>query len=197
MFITVWPVLTNTVINMRKFIDLTGKRFGKLTVLERVENTNPQIRWKCKCDCGTEKTIQGGHLRSGHTSSCGCSWYEYGENHVSWKGYKEISGKYFKSVKYNARTRNLTFNITLEQLWDIFIKQDRKCALSGIPLAFEANHGKIKGNASLDRIDPSKGYTIDNVQWVHSSINNMKWNMPQQGFLGLCFAVYHHHERRQ
>lgn len=56
-------------------IDLTGKRFGLLTVLERVENTefdNNLGTWKCKCDCGNEKYADGYYLRKGMISSCGC-----------------------------------------------------------------------------------------------------------------------------
>lgn len=53
--------------------DLTGQKFGKLLVLERVENNwNGRSRWKCQCDCGTIKVIAGESLCSGHTQSCGC-----------------------------------------------------------------------------------------------------------------------------
>ena len=62
-------------------IDLTGKRFGKLTVVKRVEDyvyksknreliTSP--RWLCKCDCGNIIIVQGGNLREGNTTYCGC-----------------------------------------------------------------------------------------------------------------------------
>lgn len=179
-----------------KMIDLTGKTFGFLTVIDKgpIQRTpnsrRSEITWTCLCKCGQTKNIRGGHLRSGHTTSCGCTWYQHGEKHHSWKGYKEISSRFFKSIIYNAEARNLSFDVTIEQLWDLFIKQDKKCALSGLPLTFSANHGKIKGNASLDRIDSSRGYTIDNVQWVHTLINNMKWDMPQSQFLNMCESVH-------
>lgn len=61
-------------------LDLTGKRFGKLVAIERAEDycyeskgkiiTAP--RWLCKCDCGNMVIVQGGNLRSGNTTSCGC-----------------------------------------------------------------------------------------------------------------------------
>ena len=62
-------------------IDLIGKRFGKLVVIERTEDyickhkqrniiTSPQ--WLCKCDCGNITIAQGGNLRSGNTTNCGC-----------------------------------------------------------------------------------------------------------------------------
>ena len=53
--------------------DLTGQRFGKLLVLERVDSTwDGRARWKCKCDCGTIKETTGEALRRGDTISCGC-----------------------------------------------------------------------------------------------------------------------------
>lgn len=52
--------------------DLSGQRFNKLTVKARAENDGHGVRWICQCDCGAERIVQGGHLTSGHTKSCGC-----------------------------------------------------------------------------------------------------------------------------
>lgn len=58
---------------MGKLIDLTGKKFGRLTVIERTDKKkNKDILWKCKCDCGNECEVRGFFLRSGQTKSCGC-----------------------------------------------------------------------------------------------------------------------------
>jgi hypothetical protein len=57
---------------MRKEFDLTGKRFGKLTVI-KYEGSNGQGRkWLCQCDCGREKVIFGKNLKRG-VKSCGCA----------------------------------------------------------------------------------------------------------------------------
>lgn len=55
-------------------IDELGNRYGKLLVIEEAEerSNTRQIMWKCRCDCGNIVIVQGNHLRSGHTSSCGC-----------------------------------------------------------------------------------------------------------------------------
>lgn len=55
-----------------QIIDLTGKRFGRLTVIKRGENVVNRPGWICKCDCGKTILVAGGHLRDGHTQSCGC-----------------------------------------------------------------------------------------------------------------------------
>lgn len=52
--------------------DLTGQRFGKLVVLGRGESKGPgRTAWRCRCDCGNEKTIRGDALKGGSTKSCG------------------------------------------------------------------------------------------------------------------------------
>ena len=62
----------------QKVIDLTGKRFGKLTVIERAENRNNKVYWKCLCDCGNYTTVNSMKLLHNLTHSCGCM-KSYGE----------------------------------------------------------------------------------------------------------------------
>ena len=66
---------------MGKFIDLTGKRFGKLTVIKRTDDyISPKgkhsVRWLCQCEYGTVKAIAQSSLKSGDTQSCGCSQHD-------------------------------------------------------------------------------------------------------------------------
>lgn len=56
----------------RKKLDLTGQRYGKLTVLAPAENIGGRTAWLCRCDCGRETVVTTRHIRSGHTKSCGC-----------------------------------------------------------------------------------------------------------------------------
>lgn len=59
---------------MAKFVDLTGQRFGKLTVIERVENgKNGEAKWLCKCDCGNVSIVYSSNLLRNKTQSCGCN----------------------------------------------------------------------------------------------------------------------------
>jgi len=78
------------------------------------------------------------------------------------------------------------FEITIEAVWDLFLAQNRKCALSGLPLKFGSGN---KGNASLDRIDSTKGYTLGNVQWVDKDVNKMKMDLSQPYFIELCRRI--------
>lgn len=56
-----------------KKLDLTGQRFGKLTVLEPAENIGSKTVWRCRCDCGKEVAVKTCYLRNGHAISCGCA----------------------------------------------------------------------------------------------------------------------------
>lgn len=56
-----------------KFIDLTNKKFGKLTVIKKDHSTaKGDVYWLCKCDCGNHKVVRGANLRYGKIKSCGC-----------------------------------------------------------------------------------------------------------------------------
>ena len=57
---------------MSKKIDLTGKVFGRLTVIKEAGRNNSSLLWLCRCECGVEKIIQGNHLKEGKILSCGC-----------------------------------------------------------------------------------------------------------------------------
>lgn len=63
-----------------RFIDLTGKKFGRLTVLGTSKNKGIQVMYTCKCDCGNICEARGDKLRSGKTKSCGCLQKEYLKN---------------------------------------------------------------------------------------------------------------------
>ena len=53
-------------------LDLTGVRFGRLVALKMVATWPVMTQWECRCDCGNIKVVRIGHLRNGHTQSCGC-----------------------------------------------------------------------------------------------------------------------------
>lgn len=55
----------------RKKLELTGQRYGRLTVLEPAENIGTRTAWLCRCDCGREIVAKTIHLRNGHVKSCG------------------------------------------------------------------------------------------------------------------------------
>lgn len=52
--------------------DLTGQRYGRLTVIGRAPNQGRKVAWNCVCDCGNKVVVQSFNLIFGYTGSCGC-----------------------------------------------------------------------------------------------------------------------------
>lgn len=101
-----------------------------------------------------------------------------------------IPSRYFHSLYNGAKRRCIDFDLTIEDIWNIFELQEYKCALSGLNLKFPAFGEKATlQTASLDRIDSDKGYIISNVQWIHKDINKMKWELDQNRFIELCRII--------
>lgn len=103
---------TANIISQNHLIDLTGKKFGKLTVLKRIKiQDEKEPHWLCKCDCGNEKIIRGQDLRYGNTKSCGClvSNLEFllkkylEEREISYKEQFQFSDLYYKNKNYPLR----------------------------------------------------------------------------------------------
>lgn len=74
-----------------KRLDLTGERYGILTVIKEVAQIGTKRRWLCRCDCGNETIVKMDSLRSGHTESCGC----LRKINVSKANLKDLTGKKF------------------------------------------------------------------------------------------------------
>ena len=80
---------------MRKVKDLTGQKFGRLTVIRRVEDkicpSGTYKQYLCKCDCGNTIAVTTASLKSGHTKSCGC----LRKDTLSQLTYKDLTGQVF------------------------------------------------------------------------------------------------------
>lgn len=168
--------------------DLTGKIFGKLKVIEYSYSDKFQHRkWKCKCECGNISYPDTGQLNSGKCLSCGCMSYNSGNRKgalvYNYSGYEDITGTKWNSIRSNAKTRQLDFFITKEDVWEVLIKQNNLCALSNLPISFKDK------TASVDRIDSKRHYTLDNIQIVHKDVNRIKSDLELSYFLYLCKAI--------
>lgn len=148
-------------------------------LLEAYQGIDTKI--KIQCFCGKEIMCKPRGIAQGERTSCGCK--------RGWKlrqGTEFVNLTYFNNIKHHATNKNREFKITIDYISDLLVKQDFKCALSGINIecAYKDSH-----TASLDRIDSSKGYIEGNVQWVHKVINDMKSNREDKLFIEYCRAV--------
>lgn len=183
-----------------------GKQINGITILGRVEKDKSSRKWtklKCRCHCGKYFEPWFTHIIRGNTKSCGClQKSNFGQFHHQWKGCGAISGQTWNVISGLSRKKqrkgreNLPFEITIEEAWELYLKQDCKCALSGVPIEFPKTNYGVR-TASLDRIDCKKGYVLENVQWVHKDVNRMKNVYSQDYFLETCRRIAETHLRKQ
>lgn len=176
-------------------VNLLGTKFSNLLVIDRVGPVKEKMTWKCECDCGNICSVRTSDLTSGKQISCGCvrtqrslenllNYMSKNPTKKNFKGYEDLPGKYISARKNWAFRAGHEFSVTPEYLWELYLKQNKKCALSGVKIYF-----KPKQTASLDRIDSNLGYTASNVQWTHKDINLMKMNLNQETFVKYCFLI--------
>jgi hypothetical protein len=170
-----------------------GKTVGGIVILDKKEVVDGRLNVKCKClHCRKEFIAQFHNVYRGGYKSCGCLQFALNTKNPRWKGHGEISQRYFHNLKSGAEKRNIKFQITIQEIWDLFIKQNRKCVLSGRILTFPKRDSETNYSASLDRINSSLGYEKGNIQWVHRDVNFSKQQMNNNQFLTLIKEIYGH-----
>ena len=160
------------------FLDMTGKRYGRLTAVEYVGNSREgKAEWRCVCDCGKTIVAIGKNIRNGNTKSCGCLKLE-------------------KSTK-RIVDLNTTHGMAHSRLHKIWQSMRARCACpssvswkyyggKGITVCdgwqtFEpfykwAMENGYSDDLTIDRIDSGKGYSPDNCRWAtaHEQALNKK-----------------------
>lgn len=91
-------------------------------------------------------------------------------------------GRAYRSGKFKC-------DITKEQIIDLYEKQNHKCALSGIEMTTIKGKGRFPFNASIDRIEPGKDYTLDNVRLVCNHVNVMKLDLSDSELIYFCKQI--------
>ncbi|MCZ2224270.1 MAG: hypothetical protein LC122_11660 [Chitinophagales bacterium] len=152
-----------------------------------------QKKWICICDCGYKKIVTTHSLIYAKSKKC----IKCRDTHF--KSYDSIPHRYWKKFIRSAKLRKIKVEITSGEAFNILKNQNFKCSLSGIDI-YMSKTGKEqeKGytTASIDRIDSSKSYTIENIQWIHKNINRMKLDFDQKYFIYLCkkVAIYQNNQ---
>lgn len=180
--------------NSRKAKSEVGQTIRGIAVIEeieryRIKNGRLRRRYLCRCHCGNLFKITRYALVYGKVKSCGCL---PGHPHHKGRrrgGVRGISYGYFGRVKSSAKERGIEFDITIDLVADLFEKQGKRCALSGVELKPANGRNDFSGTLSVDRIDSEKGYVSENVQLVHKDINMLKARYSQETFLKMCQSV--------
>ena len=144
--------------------DLTGQRFGRLTVIEFVSNEHPKTYWRCQCDCGETTVVCQGELHKGSTLSCGCGRYKHKQSssrlYRIWRKMKERCTNPNHKCYSNYGGRGIIIcdewknNFTAFYTW-----------------AMENGYTE---ELTIDRIDVNGNYEPLNCRWVDLKIQ--QWN---------------------
>lgn len=173
--------------------NLINQNFGRLTVIRFVsEGKKGSTKWECQCSCGNTKIILANSLVKGASKSCGCLHKEIAGSYKIKEYYKDVPVSFFNKNVRSARKRKLEFELTIEDIWDIYEKQNKKCFYTNFPIGFNdqtLSCGILGSSASVDRIDSSKGYTKDNCCLVFKDINFMKQDFSKDKFIYYCKII--------
>lgn len=176
-------------------IDLSGRRFGRLTAIEYLSDGH-NGKWKCLCDCGKYKIVFLGNLMRGSSQSCGCLARERTIKRNS--GVPGVAG--FKGLRSNYRRgairRGFTWELTDEECFALFGLDCFYCGAAPNQICKTSSWNGLFVYNGLDRVDNTKGYTIANTVPCCKTCNIAKGKLTADEFIRWALQLSKHQSTR-
>lgn len=185
-----------------KQLELTGQRFGHLTVIRRafkeeilldIYKHDAKVWWVAKCDCGNLKVAPGSRIKCGSVTSCGCKAGNVRDSGVA------AQRAHFTHYRATSKRRKISFDLTQKEFISITTKA---CHYCGLEWSSDYCYRKRKNGTQkyqgvyryngIDRIDSEKGYCVENCVPSCKSCNYAKAQMTVQEFRAWVARVYQH-----
>lgn len=144
--------------------DMIGKKYNRLKVINYVfTDKNGFAHWLCICECGKETTVSTTSLRRGNTTSCGCYAAEQRLS-ANRKEFGEAAfNRLLRTYKRNAKDRNFSFEIPCNDFKNLTSSNCFYCGVAPFLTGSTTNTYGFYLYNGIDRIDNSKGYTLENT----------------------------------
>jgi 5-methylcytosine-specific restriction endonuclease McrA len=167
----------------KSFVDRTGERYGRLTVVARDGNIGVHTAWLCMCDCGKQRSVITSSLKSGNTQSCGCSRRSPKPGSgVRLEPGESARRTLVKKYKSSARVRGLEWSVTDDNFIAITQLDCHYCGVVPSQVIATSSNGQFVYNG-IDRIDNDIGYVSENLVSCCSICNRAKHAMPYHVFM--------------
>lgn len=165
---------------MGAFVDLTGQRFGRLTVLERDYSDTKNVTWICQCDCGNKVRVRSGNLCSGNTQSCGCLFLDKVTKHGGtlnkhksrlYHIWNDMKARCYCETEPSYKNYGARGIIVCEEWKNDYASFMNWAILNGYDETLP------RGTCTLDRIDVNSNYCPENCRWItHKQQQSNKTN---------------------
>lgn len=174
-------------LNQKQDIDFTNQKFGYLTVLKRA--TGYSKRWECLCECGNKKIVEQSRLPK--TKSCGCKAKEYLT--TKFQSSSDTFKKFvFREFERQAIRRGIGWNLSPDEVYFLITKNCFYCSSQPdkTKKIIRQQQTEIFKYNGLDRVDPSKEYTANNVVPCCKICNFAKLSMSSADFYSHIDRIY-------
>lgn len=172
---------------MVKFKDLSGKKFGKLTVIRATDKRTlaGTVIWECRCDCGNIAYVSGTNLKSGHTKSCGCTREEKFKKYREKKKFDLIGQRFGRLVVIENAGTDKNHN----SLWKCKCNCGNVVVTIGrsLILGLTKSCGCISRD-NLETLREKNSIEHTNIAIVKGLLNNNKSKITKSGVKGVCWS---------